>query len=152
MIRIRKAENSDYHQLAELFLLTRRNTFSWENPDKFQLDDFTNATKGEIVFVAEKKDKIVGFISIWEHESPPFIHHLFVAKEFQREGVGEFMIRSLSDWLPPPYRLKCLIKNRVALSFYRKTGWIEIDQANSTEGPYYLLELCDRTSYNTGKN
>ncbi len=140
-IIIRKATESDTAELEKLFLITRQQTFYWEPSEKFQLSDFAAKTAGEIVFVAERKNQIVGFISVWKDESPPFIHNLFVAKDSQREGVGELLINSLLSWLPPPYRLKCLLRNHTALSFYRKNRWIEIEHDVSEEGPYYLFEL-----------
>jgi len=142
MIKIRKARVSDTSQLELLFLITRRHTFNWENPDKFKLEDYKQTTAGETVFVAEDENgMIVGFISVYEQENPPFIHHFFVARDHQRKGIGKLLIRSISSWLPPPYRLKCLAKNKEALVFYQKLGWIEVSRGTSEDGEYLLLEL-----------
>ena len=142
MIKIRRAETRDTSQLETLFLLTRQQTFKWENPDKFKLEDYRKATVGETVFVAEdENDTIVGFISVWEKDIPPFIHHLFIAQDHQRKGIGEMLIRSLFAWLQPPYRLKCLAKNKEALTFYQKQGWVEVERGIAEEGEYLLLEL-----------
>jgi GNAT superfamily N-acetyltransferase len=142
MIKIRKARAGDISQLETLFLITRQHTFKWERPDKFKREDFKKTTIGEKVFVAEDKNKmIVGFISIWEKENPPFIHHLFVSPDHQRNGIGELLIRSLLRWLPLPYRLKCIARNKAALCFYQKNGWVEIEEVVSEEGDYLLLEL-----------
>jgi ribosomal protein S18 acetylase RimI-like enzyme len=106
-VKIRKANDLDIPQLEELFLITRRQTFRWEKPNKFKLNDYKKATEGETVFVAEDSDgKILGFVSVWEKDNPPFIHHLFVASDQQRQGIGAALIRSLFSWLPRPYRLK----------------------------------------------
>lgn len=141
MIKIRKAEPSDIHQLETLFLITRQNTFHWESSDKFKLEDFKQATAGETIFVAEDEGAIVGFISVWEQDPIPFIHHLFVARNHQRKGIGGLLIQSLLSRLPPPYRLKCVAKNKDALAFYRKQGWIEIGEGVGEDGDYLLLEL-----------
>ena len=142
MIKIRKVRENDTSQLEMLFLITRQQTFKWENPDKFRLEDYRQATVGETGFVAEdEKSTILGFISVWEQEHPPFIHHLFVSPNHQKKGIGELLIRSLFAWLPLPYRLKCLARNKEALDFYRKHGWIEIERGISDEGDYLLLEL-----------
>ena len=140
-MNIRRAEESDVPQLETLFLRTRQQTFHWEHPDKFKLEDYRKATVGETIFVAEE-GAIVGFLSVWDQETPPFIHHLFVSPEHQRKGIGTQLIRNLYSWLPPPYRLKCLIRNEKALSFYRKNGWIELDEGSSEDGDYFLLELA----------
>lgn len=143
MVAIRPLQEVDIPQLEELFLITRRETFYWEKWEKFHLKDFKKETEGECVFVAEDANKIIGFISLWEKESPPFIHHLFIASEHQRRGVGKLLIESLLSWLPRPYRLKCLARNQGALAFYRKNQWIEIDRGLSEEGVYLLLEYND---------
>lgn len=142
MIKIRKAETSDTPQLETLFLITRQRTFHWENPDKFKLEDFKQSTAGETIFVAEDEGAtIVGFVLVWEQDAIPFIHHLFVAQNHQRKGIGELLMQSLLAWLPTPYRLKCVSKNRGAMAFYHKHGWIEIGRGIGEDGEYLLLEL-----------
>lgn len=141
MIKIRKAEPSDIPQLETLFLITRQHTFHWESPDKFKLEDFRQSTAGETIFVAEDDGAIVGFISVWEQDTIPFIHHLFVTMDHQKKGIARLLIQHLFAYLPLPYRLKCVAKNKVALAFYRKTGWIEIGQGIGEDGDYFLLEL-----------
>lgn len=140
-LRIRKARSGDTPQLEQLFLEARRHTFYWEDPAKFQLGDYQKQTVGEEVFVGET-DHIVGFISVWSQDRPPFIHHLFVSPEHQRKGVGTRLVHSLASWLPPPYRLKCLVQNLGARIFYKKMGWVEIAEGVSEEGDYILLELA----------
>jgi ribosomal protein S18 acetylase RimI-like enzyme len=142
MTKIRRAIESDIPQLEALFLITRRQTFTWEKPDKFKLDDYKKATDGETIFVAEDDTgKILGFISVWEKDSPPFVHHLFVALDQQRQGIGEALIRCLFSWLPRPYRLKCVAKNLAAIAFYLKNNWIEVGRGIGEDGEYLLLEL-----------
>jgi len=141
MIKIRKAEPGDTPQLEILFLVTRQHTFHWESPHKFKLDDFKQSTAGETIFVAEDDGAIVGFISVWEQDAIPFIHHLFVAKDHQKKGIARLLIQQLFTYLPLPYRLKCVAKNKAALAFYQQTGWIEIGQGIGEDGDYFLLEL-----------
>jgi GNAT superfamily N-acetyltransferase len=147
MIKIRKAKKSDTPQLETLFLIARQHTFHWENPDKFKLKDFKPSTAGETILVAEDDDAIVGFISVWEQDAIPFIHHLFVAPNRQRKGIGKLLIQSLLTRLHPPYRLKCVTKNKGALAFYQKQGWIEIGQGIGDDGEYLLLELRNTLSF-----
>lgn len=147
MIKVRKARESDTQQLEELFLLTRQKAFSWEKVDKFRREDYEKATEKETVFVAEDDaSTIVGFVSVWDYDTIPFIHNLFVAPAHQRRGVGTLLIQNLSAWVAPPYQLKCITQNQIALAFYKKNGWIEIGQGVSDEGPYLLLELKKSSS------
>src|SRR5258708_7585048 len=108
MITIRKAEPGDIPALEILFLITRQRTFHWENPDKFKLEDFKQSTAGETILVAEEDAAIVGFISVWEQDDNPFIHHLFVAPDHQRKGIGKLLMQSLLTRATPPWRLKCV--------------------------------------------
>lgn len=141
MMKIRKAKESDIHQLEKIFLVVRQQTFTWDNPNKFKLEDYKNATDGETVFVAEEDGRIVGFISIWERDAHPFIHHLFISVDHQRKSIGTLLIKSLFAWLPRPYRLKCILKNQSAIAFYLKNQWLEIDRGIGEDGEYVLFEL-----------
>lgn len=142
MIKIRKASRSDTPQLEQLFLEVRQATFTWENPNKFKLEDFQKSTEGEAIFLAEKDNKqIIGFVSVWEHDSPAFLHHLFVSKAHQRQGIGRLLIQSISSSIPLPYRLKCIVKNENALDFYLKNNWSIVGKGISEDGDYLLLEL-----------
>lgn len=147
MFAIRKARALDNHQLEELFLTIRLHTFTWEPPSRFKKEDFEKSTEGEEIFVAEESKKIIGFISAWTHDSPCFIHHLFVSPLHQGKGIGKALIKSLFSWLPFPFRLKCLKKNEKALKFYLKNHWIQIEEGMSKDGEYVLLELRDSKGY-----
>lgn len=142
MIKIRRANEKDIPQLENLFLVSRKKAFPWEDSGKFKKEDYLQSTAGESVFVAEDNDgQILGFISIYEEDSPPFIHNLYVLPAHQRKGVGRMLIESLIPWLEGPYRLKCLIRNRNALLFYLTQGWKILEQGNSEKGDFFVLEL-----------
>lgn len=148
IVIIRRLEDRDVPELEEIFLAARRKAFSWINPETFQKKDFKEMTEGEVVFVAEgEQGDILGFLSVWEYEDPPFIHNLFVSPSYQRRGVGRLLIEELLSWLPPPYRLKCLSQNKAALAFYFKNHWVEICQDTCGEGAYFLLELPEDYRY-----
>ncbi len=140
--RIRRANYSDIPDLEKLFLLTRRHAFNWEPASRFKIEDYRKLTEGETVYLAESlMGEIVGFISVWEHDSPAFIHHFFVSPAHQRKGVGKMLIDSLLTWLNLPYRLKCLTKNEKAIAFYLKNNWYALEEGFSEDGDYLLLEL-----------
>lgn len=48
MITIRKAKESETSQLEKLFLTARQQTFHWESPNKFKLEDYKKATNNFI--------------------------------------------------------------------------------------------------------
>jgi len=139
-INIRRAEVKDAAVLARIFLESRLKAFYWLNPARFRLEDFEKETAGEMVYVAEDgSGKILGFISVWEPER--FIHHLYIAPNQQRRGVGKQLLESLSSWLPLPYRLKCKVRNEAACAFYRKNGWVETGRDIDEQGEYLVLEF-----------
>jgi len=136
---IRPALPSDQAALADLYLRSRRATFTWRYPADFQLDDFARDTEGELIHLAESEDgTILGFLSLWEPDR--FIHHLFIAPDHLRQGIGQALLADLHQRLPGPFRLKCLTANLPALAFYRSVGWTEVDRETSSDGEYLLLE------------
>ncbi|MGN6094136.1 MAG: GNAT family N-acetyltransferase [Luteibacter jiangsuensis] len=139
--QIRPATPADLHALRELFLSVRRQTFDWQPPDAFHLEDFDTQTEGERVVVAEAADRIAGFISVWEPDD--FIHHLFVDVGHMRQGVGRALLHALPGWPERAYRLKCLSRNQMALEFYQLHGFIETGRGSSDEGEYIVLSRGD---------
>jgi GNAT superfamily N-acetyltransferase len=101
--------------------------------------DFAAESEGERIFVCrDPEDCITGFISIWEPAA--FIHHLYVDALYKRRGVGTALLGSLDDWLPKPWRLKCVETNTSAYAFYCARGWHLIDRGHGVHGSYLLLE------------
>ncbi|WP_114367094.1 GNAT family N-acetyltransferase [Bremerella cremea] len=138
MISIRLANNSDAPKLQELFRQFIVEA-DWLPESSKQATDFAAVSQGEQVFVAETRSgEIAGLISVWEPES--FVHTLYVVPNHQRKGVGSMLLDSLEDWLPRPWRLKCVAANRQAVSFYQGRGWKLIETSTSQDGPYFLLE------------
>jgi GNAT superfamily N-acetyltransferase len=139
-ISIRRAEAKDSAVLARIFMESRLAAFYWQNPARFRLEDFDKETTGEAVFVAEDSSgKLLGFISVWEPDR--FVHHLYIAPDQQRRGIGKRLLESLSTWLPLPYQLKCKARNEPACAFYRKNGWVETGRGTDEQGEYLVLEL-----------
>src|ERR1017187_1168941 len=137
-ISIRRAEAKDSAVLARIFVESRLEAFYWQNPARFRLEDFVKETAGEAVFVAEDgSGKILGFISVWEPDR--FVHHLYIAPDQQRRGIGKRLLESLLSWLPLPYRLKCKGRNETACAFYRKNDWVETGRGTDEHGEYLVL-------------
>lgn len=141
-IKVRRAVLEDWPALRQLFLQGRRETFEWQTPDKFALEDFDAQTQGELLLIAEDESAHpVGFISVWEEDH--FIHHLYVAHSHHRRGVGRALLRALPRWPTLRYRLKCLSRNTSALAFYRACRFTEIGSGTSEDGDYVLLKSHD---------
>lgn len=135
-ITIRQATPQDTQSLEELFLLTRRATFTSRAPEVFQRGDYQKSVEGEEVWVAEQDDIIVGFISLWLPDN--FIHNLFVHPDWQQQGVGTMLLKRAEDHLGCPLSLKIAMDNLDACQFYQKHNYELISIHTDTEEPYML--------------
>lgn len=138
-IIVRPAEAADLPALRELFLRSRQETFVWQPPGVFQLADFDEQTRDELLLVAEDtREQLAGFVSVWMRDH--FIHHLYVDQRSQRRGVGGALLRALPGWQATRFRLKCLRRNESALAFYRACRFVEVGSGTADDGEYVLLE------------
>lgn len=140
MITFREFQTQDANGLAQIYLEERVATFHWVNAAQFTLSDFSFDTEGEFILVAVSESTPVGFCSVWLPDN--FIHHLYVSKRRQRQGVGTALLSAMLDRLPRPVRLKCVIKNKRACRFYERLGWtIEGQSPTGPTGAYYNYVL-----------
>jgi ribosomal protein S18 acetylase RimI-like enzyme len=138
-IKIIEFSESDRDSLRELFLKVRRSTFIWKDFSDFDLLDFDRQTREEYIMTAFYDDKIAGFISIWLPNN--FIHHLFIDEAFQKLGIGKELLRAAINKTGFPIRLKCLGKNKEAIAFYKKTGFIEKGRGGVGDDSFIAFEL-----------
>ena len=104
--------------------------------------NFTKVSDTETVVVCCGQDgDVLGFVSVYEPES--FIHHLYVAPNYQGLGVGTALLHSLEAWVPMPWHLKCVERNENALAYYLSQGWVEENRAQGPEGAYVLLKKSE---------
>jgi GNAT superfamily N-acetyltransferase len=138
-LRIREFKENDRQALQEIYLKGRIETFLWVDTSAYTLHDFDTETAGEYILVAEKEDKVTGFIAVWKMES--FIHHLYVDSDHQKKGTGKALLNAVVNILDQPVRLKCVINNKKAVSFYKSQGWkFEMIGTDDIMGKYYLLK------------
>ncbi|PQO25702.1 N-acetyltransferase [Blastopirellula marina] len=137
MITIRDSQPSDSTELQALYERFVCGA-DWLPVSSGQDADFAITTEGERVFVAvSETGQLIGAVTVWEPES--FIHCLFVDCRYQGQGVGTLLLDSLVQWLPFPWKLKCLTVNRRALDFYRRRGWHKLETGLDQQGTYLLL-------------
>jgi len=136
---IREATPEDLPALRQLFLDSRQAAFLWLAPADFALADFDTATQGELVLVAQRADRLLGFVSCWLPDN--FVHNLFLAPDARRSGLGTVLLKAALARLGRPARLKCQVQNTAALSFYRAGGWTEVASGMSPEGEYLVLQF-----------
>jgi ribosomal protein S18 acetylase RimI-like enzyme len=135
---ISEVQEDDIAILQQLFLSVRRNTFDWLDTSEYKLEDFNKQTVNEFILVARCENIVVGFISLWIPDS--FIHHLYIKNEHKATGVGKALLQEIQNTMPSPIKLKCLKKNKIALNFYNKNGFEEIENGVGTEGEFSILQ------------
>jgi len=101
------------------------------------LDDRTRLT-----MIAELGGVPAGYVCY----SQEAIHHLGVAADFQRQGVGTALLAAAEDDLfadlsTPEVGLWVLAANEVARRFYAELGWTETDQTQNSEFAPYPGEI-----------
>jgi ribosomal protein S18 acetylase RimI-like enzyme len=99
-------------------------------------DDFIAATQGERILLARIADEPAGFAAVWAPDG--FLHHLYVAPRFQRQGIGRLLLNACLERFGQPMSLKCLESNTAAQHFYESNGWQAQDAAMGPDGPYVL--------------
>lgn len=142
---IRLAESRDLDELRQMYLTVRRSTYSWLDTSPYKVEDYDRDTEGETVWVAcPTPSDVCGFISLWEPE--PFIHHLYVARRSQKQGVGTALLWKGLATLGRPVRLKCLLQNEPALRFYIRYGWQRVAEHTGPDGRFVLMQYQEESN------
>ncbi len=134
---IRNFTESDRETLRNIYLVSRKQTFTWFDTSDYTLADFDKDTQGEQIMVADKEGAVIGFVSCWQPDD--FIHHLFVHPAYVGLGVGKALLSAAVATLNKPVALKCLTRNEYALAFYRSHGWQIEEKGEGKPGEYFLM-------------
>lgn len=87
-------------------------------------------------WVAEEEDQVVGFISLMDH----YIGGLFVAPEKQGRGAGTQLIQQAKKE-KEHLTVGVYRKNAQGRSFYRKNGFIEVDEELQPETGEIVINM-----------
>lgn len=136
---IRLFSESDRRDLQEIYLETRTHAFNWINSKLFKADDFDRDTEGEIIWVATRSTRLLGFVSVWKPEN--FIHNLFVRPDAARQGVGSALLDECLNNIGRPVVLKCGVQNYKARDFYLAKGWRTASEGEGADGKYLLMHF-----------
>jgi ribosomal protein S18 acetylase RimI-like enzyme len=136
-LEVRDFIDDDRDTLRNIYLISRKQTFTWFDTSGYSLDDFDRDTEGEQILVADYEGAVIGFISYWFPDN--FIHHLFLHPAYTGHGVGKALLKSVVEKLSRPVTLKCLTRNENALAFYRSQGWQIQERGEGRPGDYFLM-------------
>ena len=137
-ITIRPAVESDWPELCHIYGEVRREQFPWVDPGSIREHDLYADAAGEAVHVLCHQGFPVGFVSVWEPDR--FIHHLYLARDFQGRGLGGLLLDFAVSTQPGTFRLKCVEENHRAARFYQRKGWTVVEIGQSAEGVFLLME------------
>lgn len=139
-MKIRKYRDSDIGDVFEIYTSARsKGLFSEEGVSGEE--EFSDLIEDEDLFLAVNNDRVVAFISVYPEQS--FIHHLYVLPAQQKQGVGTALIDFIRNKYEHPLSLKCEKENKLAVSFYKKSGWKTFKTGSEIDGTEYILMTLD---------
>ncbi|MDK8188898.1 GNAT family N-acetyltransferase [Paenibacillus sp. UMB7766-LJ446] len=142
-LNIRTAVVTDYPELRNIYLESRRARFHWTNPEHMSLQDFDADTVDEHIIVAEQEDgQILGFASLYLPDH--FIHLLFIHPGFMGGGTGSRLLDASISLMQQPVRLKCVSDNHKAIGFYERQGWKKVIEEGKPGEKYWVMEYDTR--------
>ncbi|EJL6307608.1 GNAT family N-acetyltransferase [Vibrio cholerae] len=141
-MEIKEFSACNLESLRKLYLDSRRDSFPWLKADSFRIEDFDRDSQGERIWLSEVLGNVAGFISIWEPDN--FIHNLYVATEYQRQGLGS-MLLNCAKMKYGNLSLKCMVQNQKALNFYLSQGFEIVSQVDDGLGGYYYMSFVAQT-------
>lgn len=133
---IRKLSEKDYQRVFEIYLECRQSPLFLSKTVE-TVDDFLKLLEDEKCYILECQGVVTGFISVYPPQS--FVHHLYIAKEFQGKGFGKALVDFAGNKFDNPLSLKCERINTEALNFYEKTGWKFFNEGSDFDGSGYIL-------------
>ena len=134
-MNIRKFQNQDAHELAEVIATTLRTTNSKDYSSEYIENDISFLTAEKLtecsgwmnLYVACEEDKIIGCGAIgpyWNKEDESSLFTIFVLPEYQGKGIGRKIIETLEqdEYFLRARRIE-IPSSITAVEFYRKMGY-----------------------------
>ena len=85
----------------------------------------------DLFLVAERAEKIIGYVIGGFDGRRGLLYHLAVAQEFRRQGIGTRLLEEVEDRLRAKGCLKCYLmvtpENYEAAQYYERHGWHHMD-------------------------
>jgi GNAT superfamily N-acetyltransferase len=121
---VRRALLCELPIAASIYQRTLRETFTWLPAWRHNAQEFLNAARDEVVYVAVEDARIVGVAAVFEPDD--FLHSLYIAE--RGLGVGKALLDHVAAQARGPVSLKCQTLNLRARAFYRREGFQEVEE------------------------
>lgn len=135
---LRRLQKDDIERVMQIWLKTNIQAHHYidESYWKARYDNVKQMISESEVYVCEKSEQIIGFIGL----SDNYIAGLFVASDFQSQGIGKRLLGYVKAF-KPELSLQVYRKNRNAIRFYLKEGFVVESEAvdeNTGEHEYMM--------------
>lgn len=139
-VLLRRLQNDDIERVMQIWLETNIQAHHYvdESYWKSQYDNVKQMISESEVYVCEKSGLIAGFIGL----SDNYIAGLFVASDFQSQGIGKRLLDYVKE-VKPELSLQVYQKNRNAIRFYLREGFVVESEAvdENTGECEYLMSM-----------
>jgi putative acetyltransferase len=129
-IKIRAMTLQDYDTVVALWQATEGIGLSAADERK-NIARYLERNPG-LSLIAAKDRQVIGAVLCGHDGRRGFIHHLAVATDYRRAGVGEALVNRCLDNLAADQIAKCHLfvfaNNPGAVLFWENTGWISRDE------------------------
>jgi len=143
-MRIRKYKNKDEKQVKELINKVTLEFFG--RSIITQWEDFNDYA---LFLVVEKKGQIIGSVALKDKGNRTgMLKRMYIYKEFRKQGLGQQLFNKILEFAKKHNYTKILLSTEYfltsAVNFYRKNGFVKIDNPNFEEDfPDLLIEDID---------
>jgi len=127
-VQVRRFILRDGSRCAEIFLHGRRDAFPWQPAEFFRLADFYDCVSGDLVWVAEIKGQVVGFLSA--NPKTKSVENIFIDAAWRKRGVGRALIHHALNALGESAQVRCVRRHVDGQAFFQRTGWV-VDRITS---------------------
>lgn len=139
-IILRRLQKDDIERVMQIWLETNIQAHHYidESYWKAQYDNVKQMIPESEVYICEKSGQTAGFIGL----SDNYIAGLFVASDFQSQGIGKRLLDYVKG-VKPELSLQVYQKNRNAIRFYLREGFVVESEAvdENTGECEYLMSM-----------
>jgi ribosomal protein S18 acetylase RimI-like enzyme len=125
MPKIRPARPDEYDEVARVWMESWVST-GLEDGSKYLLANLRARLRREIengwsLYVADDNGRIAAMLAL---RLPDHLDQLFVAPDYQRQGLGRQLLAFTHEHLPDEIRLRCVRENDKAWRWYEREGFV----------------------------